>query len=265
MRQWDLKFGIFLFVSLIISLVFYFTQAAAAPDIDLKLKIYSNNLEFKKQFSLPSWSQGYSLSLIDLGGDGQKEILWGAGANQEPVVKIFRSDGSIMESFLAYDKNFKGGIQVVGCDVQGNNQEKIVTVPGRGGGPQIRIFDSYGEPVVSQGFFAFDKNNRNGLRLGCADINGDKIDEIVVLGENNNKRELHIFDVSGKELAQKEIAFDSLKVNLSRIDLGGDGVEEILVVGNYKNVPKIAFYRGDLSLIGEFALDLINFQGGVEG
>lgn len=261
MRRLFLRFSIFIFICLSASSIFYFVQAAK-PNVELK--IYNSNLEFKKSFSLPDWSVDYSLSLIDLGGDGQKEILWSAGLGQEPMIKIFRSDGSIIGSFLAYDKNFKGGVSALGCRLNNDNQEEIVTVPISSGGAHIRIFSSYGQPVINNGFFAFDQNNKNGLRLACVDVNGDKIDEFLVLGEEKNQRQLRLFDVNGKKMAEKNINFQTKKVNISAIDLGGDGLEEILIIGASESDKKVGLYRGDLSLIGEFNLGS-QFSAGAEG
>src|SRR3989338_4820115 len=81
-------------------------------------------------FTLPTFNSGYSASLIDLGGDGQQEILLGAGRQSEPLVKILRGDGSLINSFLAYDKKFTGGVKVAGCDFDNDGQGEILTSAG---------------------------------------------------------------------------------------------------------------------------------------
>ncbi len=81
------------------------------------------------------------------------------------------------KSFLAYDKNFKGGVSVAIGDVNGDSKEEIVTAPGLGGGPQIRIFNYQGKALNS--FFAYDKNYRGGIRVTVSDINTDGQVEIL--------------------------------------------------------------------------------------
>lgn len=121
---------------------------------------------------------GLSVALADVDNDGQLDIITGAGYGDLPVVKIFSLEGKLKDSFLAYDKNFKGGVEVVSADVNGNGENEIVVAPGPGGGPHIRIFNAKGR-VLGQ-FFAYDSSNRSGLKLSLSDINGDGKSEILV-------------------------------------------------------------------------------------
>jgi len=120
---------------------------------------------------------GVNVALGDVDNDSKDEIVTGPGAGQEPVVKIFSTSGVLKRSFLAYDKKFKGGVSVAIGDVNGDGQNEIVTAPGVGGGPQIKIFNSRGEVISS--FFAFDKNYHGGIRITLSDINTDGQVEIL--------------------------------------------------------------------------------------
>ena len=214
-------------------------------------------------FTLPTLNSNYSASLIDLGGDGQQEILLGAGSQSEPLVKILRSDGSLVNSFLAYDKKFVGGVKVAGCDFDNDGQGEILTSAGLGGSAHIRIFNSDGQPKINAGFFAFDQKQLTGAEIACVDISGDKKDEIVAVGLENNKPVIKIFDSAGQLVKQQELDFKSDNVSLSAIDLGGDGIEEILVAGGRGNEPVINIYRGDLSLVDKIFLAAENIINGL--
>jgi hypothetical protein len=49
----------------------------------------------------------------DLDGDGNSEIITGAGVGGGPLVNVFRGrDGALLTSFLAYDSAFRGGLRV---------------------------------------------------------------------------------------------------------------------------------------------------------
>lgn len=120
---------------------------------------------------------GVSVALGDINSDGSLELITGAGYGDEPVVKIFSLNGKLLNSFYAYDKNFRGGVEVAVGDINNNGYNEIICAPGPGGGPQIRIFNSSGR-VIGQ-FFAYDNSIRSGLKLSLSDINNDGKIEIL--------------------------------------------------------------------------------------
>ncbi len=120
---------------------------------------------------------GVSVALGDVDGDGQDEIVTGPGAGLEPVIKIFSTRGVLKNSFLAYSKLFKGGVSVAIGDVNGDGKYEIITAPGTGGGPQIRIFNDSG--VALKSFFAYDQAYHGGITVSVSDINDDGVDEIL--------------------------------------------------------------------------------------
>ncbi len=121
---------------------------------------------------------GVSVALGDIDNDGKLEIVTGPGAGLEPIVKIFNMSGVLEKSFLAYDKNFKGGVSVALGDVNNDGKIEIVTGPGAGGGPHIRVFNKNGE--VINNFFAYEKNYHGGVKVSVSDINMDDIPDILV-------------------------------------------------------------------------------------
>ncbi|HOY56172.1 MAG TPA: L,D-transpeptidase [bacterium] len=247
-----MKKKIFIFIFLLLGASFFIFSIQAQDDFST-IKIFNSTTgELEKVTAIKDIRPNYSFALVDLGGDGQKEILIGAGTDVEPLVKIYRFDGSLINSFLAYGPDFKGGVNVSACNFDNDNLDEILTSPFRNGSAHIRIFDGYGHPKINAGFFAFDKKELTGAQSVCADINGDKIDEIVVVGTEKNIREIRIFDVNGKLLSKNKIAFVGNDISLSSLDLGGDGIEEILIAGGRGDQPLIKILRGDLSLVNEF-------------
>lgn len=125
---------------------------------------------------------GVNVAGGNIGGDAKPEIVTGPGAGLEPEVRIYSPNGKLYSKFLAYDKKFKGGVNVAVGDVNGDGRNEIVTGAGAGGGPEIRIFDIYGKLIKK--FMAYDKTIKTGVKVIVEDINNDGIDEILASNAN---------------------------------------------------------------------------------
>ena len=81
------------------------------------------------------------------------------GAGGGPHVRVFQILGSgvtELASFFAYAPAFSGGVRVAAGDVTGDGVAEIVTGPGPGGGPHVRVFSLSGGLTEIAGFYAYD-------------------------------------------------------------------------------------------------------------
>lgn len=123
---------------------------------------------------------GVHVTIGDLNGDGWYEIIAGAGYGGGPHVRVFGLDGRVVNpGFFAYNPNFRGGVYVAAGDVNGDGRDEIITGPGPGGGPHVRVFNERGEDMDSGGFFAYDVGDKDGVMVASSDIDNDGIDEII--------------------------------------------------------------------------------------
>src|SRR4029077_6889449 len=98
--------------------------------------------------------------------------------NGRPDVSVFDSGtGAFQFSFSAYDPAFTGGIRIAGGDVNGAGVPDIITGPGPGGGPDIRVFNGATGALERQ-FLAFNPNFTGGVFVAAGDVNGDGSDDI---------------------------------------------------------------------------------------
>ncbi len=137
---------------------------------------------------------GIDVEAEDLGQDGIDEIIVGAGPGYQPAVRIFDSGGNLIDSFMAYDANFRGGVNVAAGDLDGDGQAEIVTVPFSSGGSNVRIFgwrDNQWVPVI-ENFFAYNVGYRNGVSLAVCDLDGGK-SEIIVIPRKDATAHMRIF------------------------------------------------------------------------
>ena len=106
--------------------------------------------------------------------------MTGAGVLGGPHVRVFKKDGTLINpGFFAYDPSFRGGVNVGIGDVDGDGIDDIVTGPGFGGSPKVRVYDRDGNKKNE--FYAFDKNRRDGLEVVVSDVDVDGIAEIIGL------------------------------------------------------------------------------------
>lgn len=236
-----------------------------APSSLLKpeVKIFKEDSSFLKSFLAytDKFLGGVSLASGDLSSDGNGEIVTGAGPGGGPHVRIFRQDGTAIGGFMAYATTFRGGVNVAVGDVDGDGRADIVTVPGSGIEPMIKVFDSRGN--LNTQFLAFEKDYKNGVRLAVGDIDGDKVADLAV-SKMSGSSEVRVYG-RYQVLKLKFSPFPSLMggVTLTLGDLDGDKVSEIITGSGSGGGPHVKVYSGKGLLRGEFFAFGQDFRGGI--
>ena len=150
------------------------------------------------------------------GGDGNDVVATAitfpsyavaAGASGFPQVNVYDGFGDLLRSFAAYPTDFHGGVHVVTADVNGDNAPDIITAPGVGGGPIVRIWDGVTGALLRQ-FNAYDAAFRGGVFLATADLYGDShVDIITGAGPGGGP---HVKAFDGVTFAEREsfMAYD---------------------------------------------------------
>jgi len=132
---------------------------------------------------------GATVAACDINNDGTPEIITGAGFYGGPYIRIYTKDGKLQTGFYAFEKNFRGGVNVACGDIDSDGQAEIIAGAGLTGGPYIKVFSSNKE--LESGWFAFDSKKRQGVNVAVSDINGDNILEIIALNS-------YVFMANGK-------------------------------------------------------------------
>lgn len=144
-------------------------------------------------------------SAKNLDGDSGVEYVTGAGPGGGPLVKVLDDDGDVKVSFYAYDANFRGGVDVAVADIDDDGKSEIITAPGPGGGPHIRIFEANGKPYAgtkAKDFFAYDPGFSGGVYITAADMDHDDIAEIVTGAGPGGGPHVKVFKPDGTVLHQ---------------------------------------------------------------
>jgi len=136
-------------------------------------------------------------------------ILTGADAGGGPHVRSFHPDGTPKASFFAYSTGFLGGVRVAVCNLYNDGApEEIVTAPGPGGGPHVRLFSRDGNSI-SPGFMAYNPGFSGGVYVGCGDVDpANPGDEIITGAGAGGGPHVRVFDKDGRLLSEF-LAYDS--------------------------------------------------------
>jgi len=226
------------------------------------------NGEIEKEFLSygENFRGGVNVTAGDIDGDGKDEIITGAGPGGGPHVRLFDSGGKVLGQFFAYNKNFRGGVNVASGDINGDGVDEIITGAGVGGGPQVRIFNAQGG--VEGQFFAYDSAFRGGVRVAVADIDGgvaQKKDEIITAPGPGGGPHIRIFD-NHANLKSQFFAYNKNfcgGVNVASGDVDNDGLAEIITGAGPGGAPHVIAFETDGKLIGSFYAYEEKFSGGV--
>ncbi len=139
---------------------------------------------------------GINVAAGDIDNDGQPEIVVAPQDSSRLPIKAFDKFGNKKSEFYAYPTNFKGGINLAVGDMDGDKKLDIVTAPGVGGGPQVRIFNWQGK--VLRQFFAFDKYFRGGVNVSVGDVDGDGSNEVACAPGAGGGPHIRVFNSKGE-------------------------------------------------------------------
>ncbi len=197
---------------------------------------------------------GVDVAAGDIDGDGIDEIITGAGPGGGPHVKIFRVNGTQFNAgFFAYDSKFTGGVQVASADLDGDGHAEIITGPGPGGGPHIKVFNADGTQF-NAGFFAYDSKFTGGVDVSAGPARRGQEGFIVTGPGPGGGPNVKVFDVDGK-LQEDFFAYDSTFMGGLRVSVGNfrtrDSGYEIAVAPASNHEPEFKLFDQDGDERGE--------------
>ena len=232
-------------------------------------QIYLLNEEKKVEtlFSVgDDFKTGFNLASGDLNNDGQAEIIVAAKAGNPPWVKIFNQNGQLLNSWLAYKANFLGGVQIAVGDVNNNGLAEIITGPGAGYQPEVRIFNQSGKLLGS--FLAYAKNFSGGVNLAVGDLDYNGYGEIVTAPASRGGPHIRIFNNQGRVINQF-MAFDKEERNGYQVAVAAvynstkQSPSKIIVAPGPQMSPYLKIFNQQGRLEWRFAPLGLNLAGGL--
>ena len=102
------------------------------------------------------------------------------GRTSTSLVRIVNPEtGALIRSFAAFEPGFKGGVQAVMADVDGNGDLEVAVASGRGRVGEIRVFTIAGTELTQYRTLPFGPGWKGGVNLAVGDVDGDDRADIV--------------------------------------------------------------------------------------
>ena len=202
----------------------------------------------------------------------QRLVVTGPGEGSSPVVNIVvrTQAGDDTISFLAYPKEFNGGVRVAVGDVNGDGVPDIITAPGPGIGPHVHVYDG---GILRRmrsrmgSFVAYGGSFLGGVYVAAGDVNGDGRADVITGPGEGAPPLVQVFDAQSGKTLHTFLAYDRSFTGGVRVaagDVDGDGVAEIITGAGPGGGPHVKVFSsaGPTELSSFFAYDP-GFTGGI--
>jgi hypothetical protein len=127
-------------------------------------------------------------------------LVTGEDAGGLPEVHVYDARTAALKlDFFAYNAAFTGGVRVAVADVDGDGFPDIITAPGSGMLPEIKVFDGRTAALIRDFYvqFTFNPVFTGGVYVAAGDLNGDGCADIVVGSDSGGAPEVKVY--SGRD------------------------------------------------------------------
>lgn len=163
-------------------------------------------------------------------------VATGPGPGHLPIVRVTvdGAAGNDTISFMAYPSKFTGGVRVAVGDVNADGVADIITAPGPGSTPHVKVFD--GKLLGQRGsllmsFNALPGFYRGGVYVAAGDVTGDGRADIIVAPDAGAPPIVRVFDGNTGNLLKSFFAYAPTFTGGVRVaagDVNGDGHADII-------------------------------------
>ncbi len=221
------------------NILFDNSESLSDPNSGRKIDIYKS-----VKYAADNYSANYS--------NENYEIIASAGIGNDPNVNVIESNGDIKNSFLAYPATFKGGVNAIVADINGDFNNEIVVSPLSSFDSSIKIFDSNSK-LIKQ-FLAYPATFKGGVNISSIDINADGEYEIITAPNKGYSPQVKIFDKNGNQKVSFLAYSPMFKggVNVATCNLNGDSNYSIVTSPVSSGGSHIRIFSKDGKLEKEF-------------
>ncbi len=235
--------------------VFYVLGANVGNDPTVTVK----NEAGDDVYSFLAYAEGYrggvQVATCDLSGDNVPEIITGTRSGGGPHVRIFSLSGELVHAgFFAYNEAFRGGVNIACADTNNDGLQEIITAPGPGGSPHIRIFTNKG--ALMDELIIGSHTEDTGAIVRAGNLDNDPAQELVVVKttatdgsvyilENDTRlKQTHTFKVGTTSAIMPSIAPSN-----------EEGSENIVALPRNDELNRIDYFSKDGAIVRSVPLE----------
>ena len=98
----------------------------------------------------------------------KSKIIVAPGPGRNSQIKIFDNRAVLEKQFLAYGRNWLGGVNLAAGDINNDGIGEIVVGAEPGAAPHVRIFDGRG--ILLESFYAWEESWNGGANIAIINI-----------------------------------------------------------------------------------------------
>jgi streptogramin lyase len=194
-------------------------------------------------------------------------IATGADQGGGPEVHVYDAYSHVLlRAFDAYDSRFPGGVRIAVADVNHDGVPDIITAPGPGGGPDVRVFDGATGQVIME-FMAYDPRFPGGVYVAAGDVNNDGFADIITGAGAGGGPEVKVFSGKDGSVLHDFMAYDyrfTGGVRVAAGDVNGDSFADVITGAGPGGGPHVEAWSGqDGSLLESFMAYPAAYSAGV--
>lgn len=194
-----------------------------------------------------AFTGGVRVAAADVNGDGNLDIVTGAGAGGGPNVKVFLVNQltgavTLQSNFFAFGApNFTGGVYVAVGDTNADGFDDVIVGAGATGGSRVQVYAGSANGLVTNStlndFFAYSPEFTGGVAVAAGFRDGIAGQEVVTAPASNGGYNIRSFHVNGTgnspTVVDNFFAFNNTTavggLSIALQDLDAGGISDIII------------------------------------